>query len=73
MIRIGVDTGGTFTDLVVLDDETGRTTVAKVPSTPAAPASASGVTTEPSAASRSRTPTQSGRATNGSGLARRRS
>src|SRR5262245_18770911 len=35
-----MDTGGTFTDLVVLDDETGRVVVAKEPSTPAAPADA---------------------------------
>jgi N-methylhydantoinase A/oxoprolinase/acetone carboxylase beta subunit/N-methylhydantoinase B/oxoprolinase/acetone carboxylase alpha subunit/prolyl-tRNA editing enzyme YbaK/EbsC (Cys-tRNA(Pro) deacylase) len=36
----GIDTGGTFTDLVVLDDATGRVTVAKQPSTPSAPARA---------------------------------
>ena len=35
-LRIGVDTGGTFTDLVVLDGETRRT--GKVPSTPDDPA-----------------------------------
>lgn len=34
--RIGVDIGGTFTDLVLLDDD-GRTAFAKVSSTPAAP------------------------------------
>ena len=39
-LHAGIDTGGTFTDLVVLDDETGRTVVAKVPSTPADPAAA---------------------------------
>ena len=31
---IGVDTGGTFTDVVVVDMEKGDTTVAKAPSTP---------------------------------------
>ncbi len=35
--RIGVDIGGTFTDLVVYDDQTGQVSVEKVPSTPAAP------------------------------------
>jgi N-methylhydantoinase A len=34
--RIGIDVGGTFTDLVAVDD-LGRTTLAKVPSTPADP------------------------------------
>ena len=32
MIRVGVDVGGTFTDLVALDR--GRVVTAKVPSTP---------------------------------------
>jgi N-methylhydantoinase A len=32
--RLGVDVGGTFTDLLVIDDETGRTFRDKVPSTP---------------------------------------
>ena len=31
---IGVDIGGTFTDLVSLDHKTGATSIAKVPSTP---------------------------------------
>ncbi len=35
--RVGIDTGGTFTDLVLLD-AAGRTTRLKVPSTPADPA-----------------------------------
>ena len=37
--RVGIDTGGTFTDLVLVD-ETGRTARLKVPSTPADPAEA---------------------------------
>ena len=35
--RIGIDTGGTFTDFVLYDDETGTFTTTKVPSTPADP------------------------------------
>jgi N-methylhydantoinase A len=35
--RIGVDVGGTFTDLICYDDETGEVRVAKEPTTPAAP------------------------------------
>src|SRR5690349_13097373 len=38
MTRIGVDVGGTFTDLVLVDETTGRVTVGKVPSTPDDPA-----------------------------------
>lgn len=34
MRRIGVDVGGTFTDIVLWNDETGRPTVHKLPSTP---------------------------------------
>jgi len=33
--RLGVDVGGTFTDLLLVDEETGGTWSAKVPSTPA--------------------------------------
>ena len=32
--RLGVDVGGTFTDLLLLDRQSGRTHTAKVPSTP---------------------------------------
>jgi N-methylhydantoinase A len=35
MNRIGIDVGGTFTDVILLDDETGRIWSAKVPTTPA--------------------------------------
>ncbi|MBT5779128.1 MAG: hydantoinase/oxoprolinase family protein, partial [Rhodospirillaceae bacterium] len=38
MIKIGIDTGGTFTDLVVLDDASGEIRTVKVPSTPEEPA-----------------------------------
>src|SRR3982751_7026696 len=37
-VRIGIDTGGTFTDVVAVDEDTGRTTTTKTPSTPADPA-----------------------------------
>jgi N-methylhydantoinase A len=40
MLWIGVDTGGTFTDLVVYDDESRRLASGKSPSTPARPAEA---------------------------------
>jgi N-methylhydantoinase A len=35
--RLGVDVGGTFTDLIFYDEETGTTSVAKAPTTPSAP------------------------------------
>ena len=38
MIRIGVDTGGTFTDVVAVDTGTGRIVTTKTPSTPTDPA-----------------------------------
>src|SRR5215218_1456666 len=40
MYRLTVDTGGTFSDFVYVDEATGDVTVAKVPSTPADPAKA---------------------------------
>jgi N-methylhydantoinase A len=35
--RIGVDVGGTFTDLIYYDDQSGELSVGKVPTTPASP------------------------------------
>src|SRR5687767_13499702 len=37
-VRIGIDTGGTFTDVVAVDEDSGQTTTTKTPSTPANPA-----------------------------------
>ncbi|MDQ2750825.1 MAG: hydantoinase/oxoprolinase family protein [Actinomycetota bacterium] len=37
-VRIGIDTGGTFTDVVAFDERTGRLTTTKTPSTPGDPA-----------------------------------
>jgi N-methylhydantoinase A len=37
-IRIGIDTGGTFTDIVAVDEDTGEVSTTKTPSTPADPA-----------------------------------
>lgn len=37
MKRVGVDVGGTFTDLIYLDDESGKILVHKLPTTPADP------------------------------------
>jgi N-methylhydantoinase A len=37
-VRIGVDTGGTFTDVVAFDEDTGEVVTTKTPSTPADPA-----------------------------------
>jgi N-methylhydantoinase A len=36
--RLGIDTGGTFTDVVLLEEDTGTTRIFKLPSTPANPA-----------------------------------
>ncbi len=36
-LRIAIDTGGTFTDVVAIDDETGEITAVKTPSTPTDP------------------------------------
>ncbi|WP_306061295.1 hydantoinase/oxoprolinase family protein [Natronococcus wangiae] len=38
MIRSGVDIGGTFTDVIVFDEETGEIDIEKTPSTPGNPA-----------------------------------
>jgi 5-oxoprolinase (ATP-hydrolysing)/N-methylhydantoinase A len=37
MRRVGVDVGGTFTDLIFVDDETGKVIVHKLPTTPGDP------------------------------------
>jgi len=37
-IRFGIDTGGTFTDVVALDEDSGQLVTTKTPSTPADPA-----------------------------------
>ncbi len=37
-VRIGIDSGGTFTDVVAVDEETGEVATTKTPSTPADPA-----------------------------------
>ena len=37
-IRVGIDTGGTFTDVVALDGDSGEMLAVKTPSTPADPA-----------------------------------
>jgi len=41
-VRIGIDTGGTFTDLVLIDADAGEVRTTKVPSTPDDPARAVG-------------------------------
>src|ERR1700739_4273520 len=38
--RVTVDTGGTFSDFVYLDEETGKVSIAKLPSTPDDPSRA---------------------------------
>jgi len=37
-VRVGIDTGGTFTDVVAFDEDTGEVVSTKTPSTPADPA-----------------------------------
>ena len=37
-IRVGIDTGGTFTDVVAVDEDTGELATTKTPSTPHDPA-----------------------------------
>ncbi len=39
-VRIGIDTGGTFTDLIGIDEETNQLIIAKTPSTPRRPVEA---------------------------------
>src|SRR5215213_360406 len=39
-VRLGIDTGGTFTDLIGIDDVTGELVVAKTPSAPSRPVDA---------------------------------
>ncbi|MGH2745968.1 MAG: hydantoinase/oxoprolinase N-terminal domain-containing protein, partial [Thermoleophilaceae bacterium] len=39
MYRIAIDTGGTFTDVVAIEERTGATLTTKTPSTPADPSS----------------------------------
>ncbi|MYJ71475.1 MAG: hydantoinase/oxoprolinase family protein, partial [Rhodospirillaceae bacterium] len=40
MYQIGIDVGGTFTDFVLHNDETGETSIHKLPSTPDDPSRA---------------------------------
>ena len=35
--RLGIDVGGTFTDGILIDEDTGETRIAKIPSTPSDP------------------------------------
>jgi N-methylhydantoinase A len=39
-VRLGIDTGGTFTDLIGIDDVTGELVIVKTPSTPSRPVDA---------------------------------
>ena len=40
-VSLGIDAGGTFTDLIGIDDQTGELIVAKTPSTPSRPSTRS--------------------------------
>ena len=40
MKRVGIDVGGTFTDLIYVDEDQGQVVVHKLPSTPSDPAQA---------------------------------
>ena len=40
MLRVGVDVGGTFTDLMLVDDASGSVVVHKIASTPSDPSQA---------------------------------
>ena len=37
-VRVGIDVGGTFTDLALFDEDAGEVVVTKAPSTPQSPA-----------------------------------
>ncbi|MDF2757859.1 MAG: hydantoinase/oxoprolinase family protein, partial [Thermomicrobiales bacterium] len=39
-LRLGIDIGGTFTDLVTMDESSGQLAMLKTPSTPAHPSEA---------------------------------
>ena len=40
MKRVGIDVGGTFTDLIYVDEDQGQVVIHKLPSTPSDPAEA---------------------------------
>ena len=57
-IRIGIDSGGTFTDVCLFDEATGAVDVWKVPSTPDDPSRAIALGTQEGAARMQRTPAE---------------